>query len=134
MRFILIDRIISLETLEHVPKPLIFLKELNRVLKPGGRLIMSLPPKGFEVPTVIWDKFFGNHGEGPHNFLWPGQVKKLLKQSLFILKGHYPTIILPFKTDKAGRRSEEILMKFFGKTPLVNFGVRHFYIAIKPDK
>jgi ubiquinone/menaquinone biosynthesis C-methylase UbiE len=38
------DRIISLETLEHVPRPSIFLKELHRILKPNGLLIMSLPP------------------------------------------------------------------------------------------
>ncbi len=125
------DRVVSLETLEHVPKPLIFLKELYRILNPGGRLIMSLPPKGFEIPTIIWDIFFGNHGEGPHNFLWPAMVKKLIKDASLTLLLHNPTIILPLKSDKLERKSEKVMMRFFGKTFLVNFGVRHFYVCVK---
>ena len=38
------DYIVSLETLEHVPNPKLFLGEMHRVLRPGGTLIMSLPP------------------------------------------------------------------------------------------
>src|SRR3989339_613748 len=79
------DRVVSLETLEHAPKPLEFVKELYRVLKPGGLLIMSLPPKGFEIPTMLWGFFAGNHGEGPHNFLWPYQVKKIINDSYLII-------------------------------------------------
>ena len=126
------DCIVSLETLEHTPKPLVFLKELNRILKPNSKLILSLPPKGFEIPTRIWDKFFNNHGEGPHNFLWPYQVKNLLSQSNFILLKHDPTIILPLKNDKYERASEKILTAIFKKTPIANFGVRHFYVCRKP--
>ena len=125
------DRIISLETLEHTPKPDVFLKELNRVLKPGGLLIMSLPPKGEEVPEFIYKLFFKDHGEGPHNFLWPKEVKKLLKESGFTLISHKPYIILPLGSDKQTRMSEKVLTFIFGKTPLANFGVRHFYISKK---
>ncbi len=70
------DRIISLETLEHTPKPMVFLSELRRVLKPNGLLIMSSPPKGMEVGLKVYGLFFKNHGEGPHNFYWPSEVKK----------------------------------------------------------
>ena len=125
------DRIISLETLEHTPKPDVFLKELYRVLKPDGRLIMSLPPKGEEGPEFIYKLFFKDHGEGPHNFLWPKEVKKLLKESGFTLISHKPYIILPLGSDKQTRMSEKVLTFIFGKTPLANFGVRHFYISKK---
>lgn len=125
------DRIISLETLEHVPKPLTFLKELNRVLKPGGLLIMSLPPKGDEVPEFIYKLFFRDHGEGPHNFLWPYQVKNLLEQSGFNLLAHKPFIMLPLGNDRLVRLSEKVLTSILGKTPIANFGVRHFYICRK---
>lgn len=37
------DSIISLETLEHVPQPRAFFDELVTLLKPGGRLIASVP-------------------------------------------------------------------------------------------
>jgi len=42
-----INVIISGQVLEHVPDPLTFLKECNRVLKPGGRLVFSLPTVHF---------------------------------------------------------------------------------------
>ncbi len=125
------DRIVSLETLEHTPKPTIFLKELNRILKPGGLLIMSLPPKGEEVPEFIYKLFFKDHGEGPHNFLWPKDVKKLLQESCFTLVSHKPYIMFPFGSDEMIRSSEKIFTSLFGKTPLANFGVRHFYICKK---
>ncbi len=38
------DAVIALEPLEHVPQPLTVLQEMSRVLKPGGRAIMSVPP------------------------------------------------------------------------------------------
>ncbi len=125
------DRIISLETLEHTPKPTVFLKELHRILKPDGILIMSLPPKGEEVPEFIYKLFFKDHGEGPHNFLWPKDVKKLIRESGLTLLSHKPYIIFPFGNDAVMKRGEKILTGLFGKTPLANFGVRHFYVCKK---
>src|SRR3989339_79359 len=91
----------------------------------------SMPPKGFEIPTMLWDFFAGNHGEGPHNFLWPYQVKKIINDSSFKSILHIPTIILPLGSERGERLSEKCMMRFFGRTPLVNFGVRHFYICKK---
>ena len=125
------DRIISLETLEHTPKPLVFLKELHRIVKPDGLLIMSLPPKGFDIPTWLYEQFFPNHGEGPHNFPWPYQVKRVLKKSEFTILKHKKFIIVPLINDKLTRASEAVLGFLFGWTPLANFGIRQFYIAKK---
>lgn len=125
------DRIISLETLEHTPKPVVFLKELRRILKPGGLLIMSLPPKGAEVPEFVYTLFFKDHGEGPHNFLWPSEVKGFLEQADLTLVAHKPFILLPLGSDAITRLGEKILTSALGWTPLGNFGVRHFYICRK---
>jgi SAM-dependent methyltransferase len=38
-----VDAVLSTETLEHVPQPAIFLGEAARCLKPGGRLILTVP-------------------------------------------------------------------------------------------
>src|SRR3989344_8749074 len=125
------DRVISLETLEHTPKPAIFLNEIRRILKPDGLLIMSLPPKGMELGLKIYELFFQNHGEGPHNFYWPSEVRRMLNQSGLKLVAHKPALILPLGNDELTRLSEKILGFIFGKTPLANFGVRHFYICKK---
>jgi SAM-dependent methyltransferase len=37
------DTVVSTEVLEHVPEPLRALKEMHRVLKPGGHLVLSTP-------------------------------------------------------------------------------------------
>ena len=37
------DTVISCETIEHVPNPRLAIRELARVLKPGGRLILTTP-------------------------------------------------------------------------------------------
>lgn len=125
------DKIISLETLEHTPNPSSLLSEFYRVLKPGGKLVMSLPPGGFEIPTRLYDTFFNNHGEGPHRFLWSWEVKRLLKETGFKLINHQGYMMIPTKNDKTTRKSEEILTNLFGKTPLIEFGVRHFYVCIR---
>ena len=38
-----IDTVVLLEVVEHIPVPESVIKEINRVLKPNGRLVMSMP-------------------------------------------------------------------------------------------
>lgn len=46
------DLVVSFETLEHVLRPQAMVQELRRVLKPGGRLILSTPNKAFGPPEL----------------------------------------------------------------------------------
>lgn len=55
-----VDIIVSFETIEHLENPAIFLKEIKRVLKPNGKLIISTPndkvyPKGNEFHLHQFD-------------------------------------------------------------------------------
>ncbi len=61
-----VDMAVSMETLEHVPDPAGFLKEVKRVLRPSGRLIVSVPndwtdetgrdPNPHHLHVYTWDK------------------------------------------------------------------------------
>jgi SAM-dependent methyltransferase len=42
-----VDQVVSFETIEHVPDARAFVLELRRVLKPGGRLVLSTPNRAF---------------------------------------------------------------------------------------
>lgn len=46
----LFDYVTSFETVEHIPEYEVFLSELQRVLKPGGTLVISTPNREFTNP------------------------------------------------------------------------------------
>jgi len=124
------DCVLSLETLEHVPKPLLFLKETHRVLKPGKKLIMSLPPATAEYTSIIADAFRIGHGEGPHKFLPSKKVKQMLNITGFKLLLHKGTVLVPVGPKflkKAGFKIENHIQNSFIK----EFGIRQFYICEK---
>lgn len=58
-----LDLVLSFEVLEHVPKEEAALREIMRVLKPGGELIISVPNKGWifethgaHLPLLPWNR------------------------------------------------------------------------------
>ncbi len=126
------DRVISLETLEHSPDPFSLLNEFYRVLKPGGLLIMSLPPATAEIILFIYELFVDNHGEGPHKFLSYKIVSSMIKETGFIKLKHQPTLIIPF-SNKLAKKLNSFLEKHYKALFLQEFGIRHFYILQKPQ-
>ena len=45
-----VDQVVSLETIEHVPDAAALVREIRRVLKPGGLLVLSTPNRTFGPP------------------------------------------------------------------------------------
>ena len=124
------DFVLSLETLEHAPEPELLLKEICRVLKKGGVLVMSLPPATAEVPNKIYNIFANDHGEGPHRFLPSKITKSLLHEANFKLILHRGTLLVPIGPlflQKLGEKLINIMQNTF----ISEFGIRQFYIASK---
>lgn len=124
------DRIISLETLEHVAEPDVFLSELYRVARPGTRLVLSCPPATSELPYRIFTRLFGGHGEGPHRFPSSREVKNRLEKSGWKLFLHRGTVLLPVGPVRLQETAEWIIRKM-QKTFISELGIRQFYVCEK---
>jgi ubiquinone/menaquinone biosynthesis C-methylase UbiE len=123
------DRVVSLETLEHVPDPIRFLFEMRRVLRSGGRLVLSTPPATAEWMTSLVDFLGMNHGEGPRRFLPSRDVKELLSQAGFRLLLHRGTVLIPAGPRFLRRWGQEWLEERVQKTFLAELGIRQFYVC-----
>jgi len=124
------DEILSLETIEHVQVPLKYIKELYRVLKPGGRLVLSAPPATAEFALKCYEMFFENHGEGPHKFLSSKTVKMLLRKADLKIIRHKGTLLFPVSNNPLRTLGESII-NAFQDTFISELGIRQFYIAEK---
>jgi ubiquinone/menaquinone biosynthesis C-methylase UbiE len=125
------DRILSLETLEHVSEPLVFLAELYRVAKPGSIMVLSCPPATSEFAYQVYTFLFGGHGEGPHRFPPSHRVKRWLAASGWELIHHEGTVLLPVGPRFMRRLCEKFIARMQG-TFIAELGIRQFYVSIKP--
>jgi len=81
------DEVYCIEVLEHVKDLEKSLKEIKRVLKNRGKLILSVPLKESEV---ILKKFNPNYPKqiGHNRFFSKEDLKKILSKNKFIIKGY----------------------------------------------
>lgn len=124
------DRVLSLETLEHVENPIAFLQELHRVSIPDARLVLSCPPATSEIPYRVFTFLFGGHGEGPHKFPPSRQVKEWLKLTGWELIHHEGTVLIPVGPSWLVNFGERIISKMQG-TFISELGIRQFYVCKK---
>lgn len=124
------NEILTLETLEHVSDPIQFLKELNRVSKDDGKMVLSCPPLTSEIPYRIFTKLFGGHGEGPHRFLRSSEVKAMLIKTGWKLVLHKGVVLIPVGPEFL-QNFGEWLIKVFQKTFISELGIRQFFVCEK---
>jgi len=90
------DAIFSMDTLEHVPNPAVTLKEMSKVLRPGGKVFVMVPVEAMWLRTAraFYWKWTGEHYAPYH---WQGTIKnvndfsKLMHNDFDIVEEfHYP--------------------------------------------
>ena len=143
--------VLSHEVLEHVRDDRTTVEEMLRVLKPGGRIILFVPNRGypFETHGIYWNgkyrfgnKLFVNYLPlrwrnrlAPHvriysradlKKLFSGLPVKILQRS--ILFGAYDNIIARFPGPGKTLRS---VLQFLERTPLKILGLSHFWVLEK---
>jgi len=126
----LFDRILSLETLEHVEDPIAFLKEMHRISSPSAILVLSCPPATSEIPYRVYSLLFGGHGEGPHRFPPSRRVKRMLLETGWNLLTHKGTVLFPVGPRWFRRMGEKIISRF-QNTCISELGIRQIYVCKK---
>ena len=145
------DLLLNHEVLEHVQDDRQAIREMVRVLKPGGRLALFCPNRGypFETHGIYWrgkysfgNKLFVNYLPrkwrdklAPHvrvyssrnlENLFSGLPVKVITRT--VVFGAYDNIIARF--GGAGRILRGFL-QFLEKTPLKSLGLSHFWVVEK---
>lgn len=126
------DYVLCFETIEHIPKPDVFLKELHRVLKPGCEMILTCPNILWEFAHWVADKTGIHHGEGPHRFMSRRELYKDIKAAGFAIEREETNIIVPYGPrwlTSAGRYAERII----GQPVVHLLGLRRIFICRKPE-
>lgn len=145
------DLILSHEVLEHVQDDQMAVSEMVRVLRPGGRIALFVPNRGypFETHGVFWrGRYrFGNiplvnylprrfrdqlaphvriYTERDLERLFGGLPVKYISRT--VIFGAYDNIIA--RQEKVGKSLRAILLNI-EKTPLKMFGLSHFWVIEK---
>jgi len=146
-----INLILSHEVLEHVQDDREAVREMVRVLRPGGRIIVFTPNRGypFETHGIFWRGryYFGNiplvnylprrlrdrlaphvrvYGRREMRKLFAGLPVTIIERK--IIFGAYDNIIA--RQPKLGNLLR-ICLQFLEKTPLSYFGLSHFWVVEK---
>lgn len=145
------DLVLSHEVLEHVQDDALAVREMVRVLRPGGRAVIFVPNRGypFETHGIYWrgNYKFGNiplvnylprawrNRLAPHvrvysrrdlGKLFAGLPVRVIERK--IVFGAYDNLIARFGV--LGRRLR-LVLQFLEKTPLEVFGLSHFWVVEK---
>lgn len=146
------DLLLSHEVLEHVAGDRAALEEIVRLLRPGGRLVLFVPNRGypFETHGVFWrGRYrFGNiplinylprplrRRLAPHVRAYTARDLRRLLAGLpvhivrrEIVFGAYDNLIA--RWPRAGRLLRAVLQSL-ERTPLRLFGLSHFWVIEKP--
>jgi SAM-dependent methyltransferase len=146
-----LDLILSHEVIEHVQDDCAAVREMVRALKPGGRIALFCPNRGypFETHGIYWkgkyhfgNKLFVNYLPralrdklAPHVRVYSSKDLQKLFEGLpikyverTIIFGAYDNIIARF--GPLGKFLRGIL-QFLEKTPLRVFGLSHFWLIEK---
>jgi len=145
------DLILSHEVIEHVQDDRAAIREMIRILQPGGRLVLFCPNRGypFETHGIYWHRkyYFGNKlfvnylprflrdKLAPHvrvyskrdlQKLFEGLPVKFIERT--VLFGAYDNIIARFGILGQILRG---MLQFLERTPLKIFGLSHFWVIEK---
>ncbi len=91
------DVVFSTEVIEHTPDPLSSVREMYRVLKPNGHLVLSTPVWLWQWPVRIASILHLRAFDGLENFLRPQTLRLALQAEGAVVEEHRGIHLLPFQ-------------------------------------
>lgn len=89
------DAILTYETLEHIPQPEQYLRELRRIAKPGALLVLTTPNRLWEPIHWLAPKLGLHHSEGPHRMLPRREICALLRTTNWHIAVEKTFVLVP---------------------------------------
>jgi SAM-dependent methyltransferase len=120
------DGVLCFETVEHFAEPEKLLRELGRVTRQDGFLILT-------TPNVLWEPVHAlaailnlHHSEGPHRFIRQGRLFDMVRAAGFRITKSETTVLIPGGPQKLiqlgkwiEERTRDSLMPLFGLRRIV---------------
>lgn len=91
------DVVFSTEVIEHTPNPLESVREMLRVLKPEGYLVLSTPNWLWQIPVRVASALKIRPFHGLENFVKPRDLAATVENSNGIILEHRGIHLLPFQ-------------------------------------
>ncbi|MCD6517080.1 MAG: class I SAM-dependent methyltransferase [Candidatus Aminicenantes bacterium] len=124
------DLVATYETIEHISDVGAFVRELARVLKPGGIMVLTCPNILWEPMHWLAAVFEIHHSEGPHNFLRRKKLLQLFKENDLAVLNENTTIVLPFNNPLSIKMNKK-LEKALSEDILRLIGLRRSFVLKK---
>jgi 2-polyprenyl-3-methyl-5-hydroxy-6-metoxy-1,4-benzoquinol methylase len=90
------DYVVSSEVIEHVPEPRQAIRELARVLRPGGVLVLTTPNRIWHFAITIANKTGARPYEGYENWVGYGELRRWFQQENLIVEHQRGMHLVPF--------------------------------------
>jgi ubiquinone/menaquinone biosynthesis C-methylase UbiE len=124
------DLVLSYETIEHIWERATFVRELARVLKVQGWMILTCPNILWEPVHWLSATFNLHHSEGPHRFLRRDTLLSLFKSNKLEVVRENSTVILPFSS-KASISTDRFLERTLPELVKRTIALRRTFVLRK---
>jgi len=124
------DSVLCFETVEHFPRPELLIREMARVTKVGGGLILTTPNVLWEPIHAIASMLNLHHSEGPHRFIRLSALEPMIERAGFRIVRSETTVLVP-GGPAALVRIGEWIEKHTRSTLMPLLGLRRVIFAIR---